>query len=164
MLIRRGLYSFVLYFALALAGQSQGTDLSFGGLKGDTTLPVEITSDQLEIDQADGTALFSGNVVIVQGNMRLSADQVHAAYTEATDTIETITATGNVLLVNATDAAEAEMAVYTISTGEVVLTGDVLLTQGAATLAAQRMVIDLKTGKGRMDGRVTTTFVPGTPR
>ena len=161
MLIRRGLCSIALYLMLSLPGLAQGTDVSFGGMKGDPTQPVELTSDSLEIDQADGSALFLGTVVVTQGNMKLSADQVRAVYTEATNTIETITATGNVLLVNAKDAAEADQAVYTISTGVVVLTGDVLLTQGPATLAAQSMVIDLKTGKGRMDGRVTTTFVPG---
>jgi lipopolysaccharide export system protein LptA len=37
----------------------------------------------------------------------------------------------------------------------------VLMTQGAAAIAAQSMVIDLKSGTGRMEGRVTTTFVPG---
>lgn len=161
MLIRRGLCSLTLYLALALPGLSQGTDVAFGGMKGDPSLPVEMTSDRLEIDQADGSAMFSGSVVVSQGNMKLSADQVRAVYTEATKTIETITATGHVLLVNAKDAAEAEQAVYTISTGVVVLTGNVLLTQGPATIAAQSMVIDLKTGKGRMEGRVTTTFVPG---
>lgn len=161
MLIRRGLSSFALFLILSLPGFSQGTDVSFGGMKGDPTQPVELTSDSLEIDQADGTAVFSGTVVVTQGSMKLSADQVRAVYTEATNTIDTITATGHVLLVNAKDAAEADQAVYTISTGVVVLTGNVLLTQGPATLAAQSMVIDLKTGKGRMDGRVTTTFVPG---
>lgn len=161
MLIRRGFCSFALYLALALPGLSQDTEVAFGGLKGDPLAPVEMVSDQLMIDQADGTAIFSGNVIVSQGSMKLSADQVRAAYTEAAKTIETITATGNVLLVNAKDAATADSAVYTISTGVVVLTGNVLLTQGPATIAAQSMVIDLKTGKGRMEGRVTTTFQPG---
>ena len=43
---------------------------------------------------------------------------------------------------------------------EVVLTGGVLLTQGKTAIAAERMVIDLVAGTGRMEGRVSTTFVP----
>jgi lipopolysaccharide export system protein LptA len=41
------------------------------------------------------------------------------------------------------------------------MTGDVLLTQGQAAIRGGRLVIDLKSGAGRMEGGVTTTFVPG---
>ena len=65
------------------------------------------------------------------------------------------------LLVSAADAVEAENAVYTIASGQVLLTGSVLLTQGQATISGQEMLVDLKSGTGKMLGRVTTTFVPG---
>jgi lipopolysaccharide export system protein LptA len=65
------------------------------------------------------------------------------------------------LVVNATDAAEAAAADYTIATGEVVMTGGVLMTQGQAAIKGERLVINLKTGTGRMEGGVTTTFTPG---
>lgn len=146
---------------LAVPALAQETSISFGGLKGDVTQPVEMTSNSLEINQADGTALFTGNVLVTQGAMKLSANQVRATYSEDSKTIDKIVASGKVLLVNATDAAEADNADYTIATGAVVMTGNVLLTQGQATIAAQKMTIDLKTGTGRMEGRVTTTFVPG---
>jgi lipopolysaccharide export system protein LptA len=63
-------------------------------------------------------------------------------------------------LVNATDAAEAQEAVYTIEAGEVVLTGGVLLTQGQTTISGEKLIIDITAGTGRMEGRVTTTFTP----
>ena len=58
-------------------------------------------------------------------------------------------------------AAEAREAVYTVAAGIVEMTGDVLLTQGASALSGQRLVLDLKAGTGVMEGRVSTTFVPG---
>ena len=161
MLIRNFAYSAALVLALAQGALAEGAQVAFGGLKGDPTAQVEMNADTLTVNQADGTAVFSGNVVVSQGAMKLSADEVRVAYGADKTSIETLYATGKVLLVNASDAAQADNAVYTIASGEVVMTGNVLLTQGQAAMSAGKLVIDLKTGLGRMEGRVKTTFVPG---
>ena len=150
--------------ALALMAASvamaQDTAVAFGGLKGDTSLPVEMKSDALSVNQADGNAVFTGNVVVTQGAMKLSAAEIRVEYSADKKAIEKLYATGGVLLANANDAAQADQAVYTISTGEVVMTGNVLLTQGQAAMSSVKLIIDLKSGTGRMEGRVTTTFTP----
>ncbi|MDZ4391758.1 LptA/OstA family protein [Cypionkella sp.] len=161
MLIRNIAYSAALLVALAQTALAQGAEVAFGGLKADPTAQVEVNADTLTVNQGDGTAMFSGNVVVSQGAMKLSANEVRVAYGADKTSIETLYATGKVLLVNATDAAQADNAVYTIASGEVVMTGNVLLTQGQAAMSAGKLVIDLKTGMGRMEGRVKTTFVPG---
>jgi len=140
---------------------AQGTDVSFGGLKADTRLPVEVTAESLAVDQTDGSAVFTGNVLVTQGEMRLQAGEVRVEYGASANEISRLHATGGVLLVNATDAAESASAVYTIASGEVVMSGDVLMTQAKATIKGQTLVINLKTGTGRMEGGVTTTFMPG---
>lgn len=140
---------------------AEGTNVAFGGLKADTSLPVEMKSDALSINQADGNAVFTGNVIVTQGAMKLSASEIRVEYSADKKAIETLYATGGVLLVNASDAAQADQAVYTISSGEVVMTGNVLLTQGQAAMSSQKLIIDLKSGSGRLEGRVTTTFTPG---
>jgi lipopolysaccharide export system protein LptA len=145
--------------ALSLPAQEAG--LSFGGLKQDTGLPVEVTADQLAVSQTDGTALFSGNVLVVQGAMRLKAAEVLVEYDATGKAIARLLASGGVTLVNPTDAAEAREAVYSIADGTLEMTGDVLLTQGAGALSGQRLLIDLRTGTGRMEGRVRTVFQPG---
>lgn len=142
-------------------GLAQGASVAFGGLKQDTSLPVEVSSDQLSVNQADGTAIFSGNVLVSQGEMRLSAGQVKVEYTADGSGISKMFASEGVTLINATDAAEAREAVYTIASGNVVMTGDVLLTQGANAISGQKLVIDLKAGTGVMEGRVQTVFQPG---
>ena len=161
MMLRNIACSTLLALALAQAAVAQQANIAFGGLKGDPTAELEMNADTLTVRQADGQAVFSGNVVVSQGEMKLSANEVRVEYGPDQSRIDKLYATGNVLLVNATDAAQADQAVYTIATGEVVMTGNVLLTQGAAAMSAQKLVIDLKTGMGRMEGRVKTTFTPG---
>lgn len=155
---------FPLFLAAALAASpilAQGTNVTFGGLKADTRLPVEVTAENLTVNQADGTATFAGDVLVKQGQMRIEAAEVRVEYGDTTGEIDRLHASGGVLLVNATDAAQATSAVYTIASGEVVMTGDVLMTQGQAAIKGQTLFINLKTGTGRMEGGVTTTFTPG---
>lgn len=140
------------------AGAQQG--VSFGGLSQDVSLPVEIESDTLTVRNADGTAVFSGDVVAMQGDLRLSAPVVQVEYAPDGRNIARLHASGGVMIASATDAAEAREAVYTIDTGTVVMTGDVLLTQGQNALAGQKLRLDLKNGTGVMEGRVSTTLQP----
>lgn len=144
----------------ATSALAEGTSVAFGGMKADTTLPVAVNADSLVVNQKDGNAVFSGNVLVTQGEMRLTANEIRVEYFADGKGIEKLIATGKVLLVNASDAAEADAAVYTIASGEVVLTGNVLLSQGLTAISAERMVIDLIAGTGRMEGRVSTTFLP----
>ncbi|PTX57911.1 lipopolysaccharide export system protein LptA [Litoreibacter ponti] len=144
---------------------AQGASVAFGGLQHDASLPVEITADELTVDQATGSAVFSGNVVAGQGEMRLSAARVQVEYAtqngQATGQINQLVATGGVTLVNGAEAAEAQRAVYAVGSGEIVMTGDVVLTQGVNALSGEKLTVDLNTGSGRMEGRVRTIFQTG---
>ena len=145
---------------LAQSALAQGTGVAFGGIQGDPTLPVDITSQSLSINQKDGEAEFDGSVLVIQGEMRLSADNLRVEYKADKSGIERLIAKGNVLLVNAVDAASADSAIYTIDTGEVIMSGNVSLSQGETTLMAPKLLIDLKTGMGRLEGGVKTSFDP----
>jgi lipopolysaccharide export system protein LptA len=148
-----------LLFGTSFAA-AEGTNVPFGAIKADPTLPVEVTADTLDVNQADGTALFTGNVVVGQGEMRLSAQRVQVIYNAEADGIERLEAEGDVVLVNGPDAAEADRAEYTVGAGVVVMTGDVLLTQGANALTSDRMTVNLTTGTANMAGRVKTILNP----
>ena len=145
----------------AIPASAQQAKVAFGDLNQDTTLPVEVTADQLAVNNADGTAVFSGNVLVTQGEMKLSAAEVLVKYTPDQKAIDQLVASGGVTITNLGDAAEAQEAVYTIDSGVIVLTGNVLLAQGPSAMAGQKLTINLKDGTGIMEGRVTTTFVPG---
>lgn len=157
------LRSFALAFGLALlaGGAAAQQKIAFGDLNQDTTLPVQVSADQLAVNNADGSAVFSGNVVVTQGEMKLAAAEVKVTYETEQNDIKELVASGGVTVANLGDAAEAQEAVYTIESGVIVLSGDVLLTQGPSAMAGQKLTINLKDGTGVMEGRVTTTFVPG---
>jgi lipopolysaccharide export system protein LptA len=144
---------------------SQTAQVPFGGFLHDTSLPVEISADQLVVDQSDGSATFTGNVLIGQGDMRLSAGKVRVEYSTsdsgAPGGISRLLASGGVTLVSGSDAAEAREAEYSIDSGIIVLTGDVILTQGLNALSADRMSVDLNTGVATLEGRVRTILQPG---
>jgi lipopolysaccharide export system protein LptA len=151
----------LLTLTLSMPAMAQQAQVAFGGLKQDTSLPVEIEADSLTVNNADGSAEFTGNVLVGQGDMRLRAGAIRVEYGADGRTIDRLVASGGVTLANGAEAAEAREAIYTIASGEVVMTGDVLLTQGQTALSGQKLVIDLKAGTGRMEGRVQTTFIPG---
>ena len=144
----------------AVAQQADSASITFGGLKGDPKAPVAVTSESLAVDEAARTAVFTGNVVVVQGEMRLSAAEVRVEYEADADRIARLWASGGVLLVNATDAAQSQNAEYVIDTGIVTMTGAVVLTQGPATFTAETFVANMQTGLGQLQGGVRSTFVP----
>jgi lipopolysaccharide export system protein LptA len=147
--------------AWAALAAAQDAKIAFGDLAQDTSLPVEVAADSFSVNNADGTAIFSGNVLVKQGEMSLSAAEVRVDYSPDQTAIARLLASGGVSITNLADSAVAREAEYTIETGIIVLTGDVRLTQGASTLQGQKLTIDLTDGSGVMEGRVTTTFVPG---
>lgn len=152
---------FALYLALAVlpaAVFAQGAQIAFGDMSQDTSAPVEVTADNLSVDQNDGTAVFTGNVLIGQGAMRLSAARVKVHYDQAGSRIERMIASGGVTLVSGDDAAEAQNADYAIDTGMIHMRGDVLLVQKSSAITAERMVVDTKSGTARMEGRVKTVL------
>lgn len=150
----------ILWLTTAVTAQNA---VAFGSVKADPSLPVEVTSDALSVNQTDGSAEFVGNVLIIQGVMRLSADKVLVAY--KTDdagkrSIDQLEALGDVLLVSGPDAAEAQRAKYDIDRGTITMSGNVLLNQSAGTLTSQQMVVNLTTGTASMSGRVKTILNP----
>ena len=146
------------------AAGAAGTDIAFAGLKTDTTLPVQVSADQLSVSQADGTAVFTGHVVVTQGAMTLQAASVQVEYAKDQKSIARMLAKGDVKMVAQGEAASAQSADYALETGILILQGDVLLTQGSSAIAGQTLTISLKTGLGTMEGRVTTTFTPAQPK
>lgn len=150
----------LVFLGLAGIAQAQGTQVAFGNVQQDSALPVEVTADKLDVNQSDGTAIFTGNVLIGQGEMRLSAPWVLVVYLKDRSGIEKLRAKGGVTLVSGEDAAEARRADYNVQTGIIEMFGDVLLVQGTSALTADRMFVDTEAGTARMNGRVKTVLQP----
>lgn len=153
-----------LFALTTLPALAQGANIALGTGAFDRSQPVEVTADELSVDQTNGQAVFAGNVLVVQGEVRISAGKVTIEYARkdgAANGVERLIATGGVTFVTATDAAEAQEATYSVAEGTVLMSGDVLLTQGPNAIAGDRLTIDLDSGSGRMEGRVRTVINPG---
>ncbi|MEJ8562189.1 LptA/OstA family protein [Yoonia sp. GPGPB17] len=137
------------------------SNINLGGIAVDTSAAIEVTADSLSVDQASGKAVFNGNVIIVQGDLRLTAGRVEVLYGTDTSQIARLIATEAVTFVTAEEAAEAQEADYDVTTGLLILAGDVLLTQGPSAISADQMTINVTDGTAAMDGRVRTVLQQG---
>lgn len=152
---------------LPVVGFAQDANAPFGSFKHDSTLPIEITSNSLAVNQTKKVATFSGEVVAGQGTLRLTADKMEIFY-DAEDTAEDsqtgairlMKATGKVFLSNASEAAEGEWAEYDVEKGVITMGDNVLLTQGENAISGTSLWIDLNAGLGEIKGRVKTIFQP----
>lgn len=133
---------------------AQGAQVNFGGIQNDPDAPIEVTSNQLDVNQDEGWAIFTGDVIVGQGEMRLFAPWVKVFYTEGGGDIERVEAKDGVTLVNGPEAAEGETAVYTLSDSMIVMVGDVLVTQGGSAVSGDTLRANMDTGEARVEGRV----------
>ncbi len=150
----------ILFFASESFAQ---VEVGFGGEERDSDEPIEVVSDTLSVDQDTGEAIFTGNVVVVQGDLRMAAARVRVTYSD-TDTgreMDEMFATGGVLITQGEDAAEGNDARYDVISGMLRMTGNVLVTQGNATVAGDVFVMDMETGNGTVEGRVRTLLETG---
>ena len=62
----------------------------------DREQPIHIEADRVQIDDAKGVSVYTGNVVYTQGTIRLEADTVHLYYTQTPERrIDRLEADGN---------------------------------------------------------------------
>jgi lipopolysaccharide export system protein LptA len=152
---------------------------AFGPALFDKKKPIEITSDQLDVDQAQKTAIFEGKVDAIQGEIHLRADRLKVYY----DTIETpapqaspapaegtaapgpadpgaaggkirrMDVDGHVFVSSPTETASGDKGVYEAETGKIVLTGNVILTRGGNIIRGTKLAIDVDSGRSIIDAK-----------
>ncbi len=151
----------LIVFATATMSVAQSAGIALSETESNPDAPIEITANQLTVDRETGNAIFEGDVYAVRGVLTLNADELQVLYDEEKDEddgIREIIATGNVILVNGPDVAEAERAVYVPSDDTMTMTGNVLLTQERTVISGNLLLVNLVTGQGQMTGQVRTTF------
>lgn len=146
----------------AFGAAAQDTGIRLGQSLQLTGTQLELTADQMEVDQTTGSTVFTGNVEAVQGDLRLTAGVLRLSYVPGANPgsqrIDELRASGGVTLVTPSEAIEAREAVYALDRGTLEMIGDVLLVQGQNVLSGERFTADLNTGSGRMSGRVRTVI------
>ena len=134
----------------------------------DTSLPIEIAADSMEVEQERQVATFTGNVDAKQGDLRLRADVLVVHYADKADgsgkTISLIEADGNVFVSSPDETAQGSHGVYDVTRRTIALDGPVTLTRGDNVIQGERLELELATGLSRVvggtEGRVKGVFVP----
>ena len=148
---------------LALLLLTGPSDLDAQTTRHDTSLPIEITADSLEVVQAEQVATFTGNVDAVQGDLVLRADKLHVHYggegagadAGSAGAIRRIEATGNVFLSSPRETARGEVGVYDVATSMITLDGGVVLTREDNVIRGEHLDLNLATGLSRVVGAGT---------
>jgi len=140
---------------------AQDASVSFGSLTHDSALPVEISSQSFGVDQATGEATFTGDVIVIQGDMQLTAQTLNVIYGENSGEIDALVAAGGVVMTTPAEIIKADEARYSIGGATIGLDGNVVFTQSGNSMSGASMVVDLEAGTGRMSGRVRTILMPG---
>jgi lipopolysaccharide export system protein LptA len=167
-----------VFVALAMllagfAGLPQGQAQNLVTTKHDSSQPIEITADQLEVQQEKQLATFSGNVQAIQGDIRLQAASLQVHYraqdgsADVEGSISQIIAKGEVFFSSPGQTARGDSGVYNVDKSLVTLDGKVVLTREDNVIRGNRLVLNLATGRSKVSGapsggsgRVRGLFVP----
>ena len=131
------------------AGQSGGS-----ALKGhDTDAPVDVAADRIEVQDRADRAIFSGNVDVRQGDLRLATARLIVAYAnDGGIQIQRLEASGGVTLRSPSETARSQYAIYDLDRRIVTMIGGVTLDRGGNHVQGGRLVLDLDSGRAVMDG------------
>ncbi len=132
-----------------------------------TDAPLDVDARSIDVQDAKGQAVWSGDVKITQGDMKLDADTVTVFYSRAKKggdpVIDRLDAQNNVRLVTPSETASGRYGIYDVARKTITLVGGVTLTHsGGSVLHGQRLAIDLDSGRSKLDGAATGPATPGT--
>ena len=165
MINRIRIFSLSCLLALGLAGTAHAQTFSdsFAGFGSDSEEPIEIEATNLQVRDEDKSAIFSGNVVVIQGDAKLETERLIVFYEgsmangtadgEAVQqSISRLEAKGNVLISSRDQVATGDDASFDMNEQLVVMTGArVVLSQGPNVIVGNRLVINLETGRANLD-------------
>lgn len=161
----------VLALAIGFAALNIGLATSAGAQSAlkhhNTDAPLDVDANSIDVLDAKGQAIWTGDVRITQGDMKLNADTVTVFYskgkTGGDPVIERLDAQNNVKLVTPSETASGRYGIYDVGRKTITLVGAVTLSHGDSVLHGQRLAIDLESGRSKLDGASTGPATPGAP-
>lgn len=156
-----------LMLVLCMSGpalpQEAAKDDPFAEVAADRTQPISVSADEGTANFETETAVYSGNVVVTQGDLRLRADTLTIKAPKGT--IASIEADGGIVLTSKSGDATASRATYDVPARRVTLSGNVVLTQGENVLRGNLLTVNLDSGVAELtasgaNGRVEGLFLP----
>ncbi len=162
-------------------GQASAQPAPFGR---DAKDPVDVSADQLYVNDNDKTALFMGKVVAQQGTSTLKTPELHITYegkaaveqltgaaspepTQGSQLSRLVAKNGSVLTMGADRRVSSDRVEFDAKADTALFSGDVIVHQQKNVLHGARLFIDRKTGTSRLEtpaedgqpaGRIAATF------
>ena len=146
----------------AAAHAEQGTGAAIG-MK-NPNAPIEVTADNFDADANAKTAVYSGNVIVHQGDVRMRANKVRVNVVGGKP--DKIFAQGRVVVDAPSGTATGDDGVYDVNPRLVTLTGHVVLSREKNVMRGSLLIVNLVTGQATLDGgkkqggRVQGLFTP----
>ena len=147
------------------------------GLSKNSKDPINIEADGLEVFDKDGKAVYSGNVIVTQGETVMKAKKMVIFYIRSDEgqsapaegdagaAIKRVEAEGDVIILEKDQIATGDKGIYEAATDIMTMTGNVTLSKGQNVTKGQKLVYNLGTGVATVDaggtGRVSSSFVSG---
>lgn len=148
-----------------------GVNLSFA-LSTDPDQPINIQADKAMIDDPNGVAIYTGNVIVTQGSIRINAEKLTLNYTQKQD-LEKAVAEGDPARFKQTPDGEkpdihakAKRMEYYAGQDMLQLTKEAVIWQGGDSFTGERITYDTRKGiiraeKGKnQKDRVSVTIQP----
>jgi lipopolysaccharide export system protein LptA len=129
----------------------------------DGNAPISISSDSFQADLNAKSGTYTGNVVIVQADMKLRANLVKL--TTVNGKADKVVASGNVVVDSPKSGiVTGDNGVYAIVPRTVVMTGNVVLRKGKDVMRGMQLTVNLATGQAVLGGGKTPAGTPGNGR
>jgi len=141
---------------------SAATNLGLG--KHDSNAPINVSSDNFVGDLATKVGTYIGNVLVIQGDMRLRAEKVKVNVAQGKPT--RIEAEGKVVMTAPNGTATGDNGVYELGLRTITMTGHVILTKEKDVMRGTKLVMDMNTNlahmyaQGMPGNRVQGLFIP----
>ncbi len=128
--------------------------------------PIEVTSDRMRSENGGQKIIFSGNVVIVQTGMAITADIMEVYNTPDKKQTEEIVAIGNVDIVRGKKRMKGDRAVYLYQLQKIILTGSpkAIAWEGNDTIEGREMIFLIEKDRFVVNERVRAKLFPKSGR
>jgi len=163
-----------LFLPLGTGGGAEKRPSILGKLgKGDSQTsdqPLHVTSQQLEADNKNQVITFTGDVVAIQGDMKIQAEMAKVYYEkkEEGNEVREIVATGNVKIIQKDRLATGQKAVFSNADQRIVLTGEPKIWQGKDMVSGEKIIVLLEEEKSFVESgperRVEVILYPKSER
>jgi lipopolysaccharide export system protein LptA len=144
-----------------LTATSYGVTTSSKPITGnhDNNAPINISADNFQADLNAKSGTYTGNVIVIQGDTKLRANQVRILTIDGK--ADRIFAAGNVVVDSPQSGiATGDNGVYSVGPRIVVMTGNVVLKKGTNVMRGSKMTVNLVTGLANLSPGIKT---PGNP-